>query len=91
MIDIITYIIAMAFGIFLAKKNLLPKRIRKDIGYLQTFALVFLLGVLGYKLGSNSDIISRIYTMGFEAVSITIFTIAFTILTIFLFYRKGDR
>ena len=91
MMDIVIYIVVMGIGIFLAKKNLIPKRMKKDIGYCQTFALVFLLGVLGYKLGSNDDIVKKIGTMGVEAILITLFTIVFTILVIFLVYRKGER
>lgn len=88
---IFLYIVIMLFGIFLARKNLIPEMLKTKIAHLQTAALVFLLGILGYKLGSDSNLLSSIHLLGFQALVIAVFAIIFSILFVFIIYKKGDR
>lgn len=91
MSTIILYVVIMACGLFLARKGIIPERIKPKLGHCQTFALIFLLGVLGYKLGSDKRLLEEIHLIGFQAFSIAVMSVVFSILFVYLFYRKGER
>ena len=91
MSTIILYVIIMALGIFLARKNIIPERLKSKIGHCQTFALIFLLVVLCYKLGSYKVLLVGINFLGLQAFTIAVLSIVFSILLVFLFYKKEDR
>lgn len=88
---IILYIVIMLVGVVLARKKIIPERLKSKISQLQTGALMFLLGVLGYKLGSDNNLFASIHLLGFQALVIAVFTIIFSIIFVFLVYKKGDR
>lgn len=65
---IVLYIVIMLAGVFLARKKIIPERLKSKICQLQTGALMFLLGVLGYKLGSDKNLFASIHLLGFQAL-----------------------
>ena len=91
MSTIILYVIIMTIGIFLARKGIISERIKPKLEHCQTFALIFLLGILGYKLGSDKGLLEKIHFIGIQAFTIAVLSIVFSILLVFVFYKKGDR
>lgn len=90
MTTILLYIVIMGIGIFLARKGFIPNRMKNKLQHFQNFSLMFLLGVLGYKLGSDDKLLADIDKLGVQSVVIAAFSIGFSILFVHIFY-KGDR
>ncbi|WP_432204948.1 LysO family transporter [Cetobacterium somerae] len=89
---ILLYIFIISCGFFLSKYNLIPLKLKIKTSILQTLSLFFLLGVMGYKIGSDDKIISEFPTLGFQALIIAIFSILGSILiTKFLFKKRGEK
>lgn len=88
---ILLYIIIILIGFLIAKKNFIPEKMKDKIGHFQTSALFFLLGFMGYKIGANDNIINNLSQLGLQAIIITIFSIVFSILLVFLVYRGGRK
>lgn len=89
--DILLYVVIMLFGVILAKKKLIPESIKLKLSHLQTISLIFLLFVLGYKLGSDEHLIENIHLLGLQSFIIAVFAMVFTILLVFIVFKKGDR
>ncbi|WP_297596568.1 LysO family transporter [uncultured Cetobacterium sp.] len=87
MIRIILYIAIISFGFVLSKYKIIPLKIKAKTGILQSFSLFFLLGVMGYKIGSDDKIVSEFPSLGFQALIIAIFSIFGSILITKLFFR----
>jgi ABC-type phosphate/phosphonate transport system permease subunit len=88
---ILLYIFIILIGFFIAKKNFIPNNMKSKIGHFQTAALYFLLGFMGYKIGANDNIINNLSQLGVQAIIITAFAILFSILLVFLVYRRGRK
>lgn len=87
---IFLYIAIISFGFFLSKYKVIPLKLKTKTGILQSFSLFFLLGVMGYKIGSDDKIISEFPNLGFQALIIAIFSILGSILiTKFFFHNKN--
>lgn len=88
---ILLYAVIILVGFFIAKKNFIPNTAKSKIGHFQTAALYFLLGFMGYKIGANDNIIKNLSLLGVQAFIITIFAILFSIVLVFLVYRRGRK
>lgn len=88
---IILYILIILIGFFIAKKQIIPNKIKNKIGYLQNFALYFLLCFMGYKIGSDDKIINNISELGVQALTITLFILFSTVLIVSLIYKGGKK
>lgn len=91
MTTILLYIFIILVGFLVAKKRLIPDFLKTKVSHFQTAALFFLLCVMGYKIGSDEKIIANFSQLGFQAIIITIFTISFSIIFVFLFYKGGKK
>lgn len=87
MLRILFYIFIISVGFLLSKFSILPKGIYKKIEKLQSFALFFLLGVMGYKVGSDPSIISNFHRIGLEAFTVSFLTIVFSVFFTYLVFR----
>ena len=79
MLDILIYICIILFAVFLVRKKLFPEKLLKKISLLQSLSLYFLLGAMGYKIGSDDRLISNLHILG-------IFSIVFV-----KFFYWGDK
>jgi len=59
----------------------------KDI---KSLSLYFLLGAMGYKIGSDDRLISNLHILGIKALVISVFAIVFSIVFVKFFYW-GDK
>ncbi len=75
MLRILLYVGIILIGAYLSKKGVIPKRIDKSVGKLQTLSLFFLLGTMGYKIGTDDEIISNLHRIGIESFIIAFFSI----------------
>lgn len=92
MFRILLYIFIITFGFLLSKYHLIPLKLKLKTSFLQTSSLFFLLGVMGYKIGSDEKIIKEFPNLGFQAIIIACFSILGSILiTKIIFKRRGDN
>ena len=75
--------ICLAIGLFFGMKDL-PQRILKGIDSVINFALVVLMLTIGFHIGVNDSVVSKIPSIGFHCVVISLsailFSVAFTVL-----------
>jgi len=62
----------------------------KKISLLQSLSLYFLLGAMGYKIGSDDRLISNLHILGMKALVVSVFAITFSIVFVKIFYW-GDK
>lgn len=88
---ILLYILIIMFGFSLSKYDLISKKIKTSL--FQTLSLLFLLAVMGYKIGSNNKIISEFPKLGFQAFTIAILSVIGSIIVTMICFtkKKGDK
>ncbi|WP_297434851.1 LysO family transporter [uncultured Cetobacterium sp.] len=92
MIRILLYIFIISCGFLLSKYQLIPLKLKMKTAILQSFSLFFLLGVMGYKIGSDNKIIKEFPNLGLQAIVIALFSILGSIFITKVFFRKrGDK
>lgn len=91
MLDILLYISIIFVGFIISKKKLIPKLMLKKIIHFQSASLFILLGFMGYKIGADKKLISSLPNIGLQAFIISIFSIIFSILFVYLFYTRGKK
>lgn len=77
---IVLYVLLIVVGGLLGSKNILPKRLDNRLGSLQSLCLFFLLGVMGYKIGTTKEIFMNFHKIGMSALTISLFSIVFSII-----------
>lgn len=85
---IILYVVIIGIGFILSNKKLIPDFFKRKISLFQTLSLFFLLGIMGYKIGADKEIISNLHKIGFQALLVGSLSIVFSIVITFLFFRK---
>jgi uncharacterized membrane protein YbjE (DUF340 family) len=64
----------------LSFKFINKKRLFDKIAKLQYFSLLFLLFIMGVNIGINKEIISAFYKLGYQALVLAVFSVAFSII-----------
>lgn len=77
---IILYIVIILIGYLIGKKNMFPRKMEHRLTTLQNICLIFLLGVMGYKIGSNDEILKNFHEIGVESLVVASLSIFFSIL-----------
>ncbi|MDK2918525.1 MAG: hypothetical protein PWQ37_1258 [Candidatus Petromonas sp.] len=77
---ILLYITIISLGAFLSYRGLSSEKVLEKLDRIQYLCLLFLLFVMGVKIGINSEIIKAFYKLGYSAVVISFFSIIFSIL-----------
>ncbi|MGL4688390.1 MAG: LysO family transporter [Fusobacteriaceae bacterium] len=80
MLRILLYVGIILIGVYLSKKKLIPEGVDRRTGKLQTLSLFFLLGTMGYKIGTDEAILSNLHRIGLESFIIAFFTILGSVL-----------
>jgi len=84
---LIKYLGILLVGAIFGYKDMIKGKIAHNLDIIQTVCLLFLLFVMGITIGINEEILSNIFTIGIKAWIITIFTIGFSILFVYLVKR----
>lgn len=81
---LIMYLTIIFLGGIIGYKEIVHKNIMKKMNLIQSICLLFLLFIMGIKIGGNEDVTSSFFKLGFQAIIISVFSIALSILFIFL-------
>lgn len=84
MADLALYLGITAVGFFVGGKMKNIKDKLRWTGKMQTLTITLLVLLMGMRMGSNSQIIDNLKNIGLSALVITIFTMAFSIVAIYL-------
>lgn len=77
---ILLYIAIILAGAYLGAGGKMPANIMDKLSRLQFMSLLFMLFVMGINIGVNEDVVNGFYKLGFQAVVLAAFSIAFSIL-----------
>jgi predicted tellurium resistance membrane protein TerC len=94
-IRLLLYIGVILLGAFISYKGKISEKILDKLNIIQTLCLLFLLFIMGIKIGIDEKVISSFFNIGFKAIIMSIFTVGFSILFVFivskLFIRKENK
>ncbi|MFC4803467.1 LysO family transporter [Filifactor villosus] len=84
---ILMYIGIMAVGVLFARSGKIHKKIFEEMEKIQLVCLLFLLFVMGCSVGANKEVMRSFPSLGLKSVAVSVFTISFSILFVFVFNR----
>ncbi|SCG83944.1 hypothetical protein DW1_2380 [Proteiniborus sp. DW1] len=81
-IRLLLYLGILIFGGYFGYKGYGGKNLDSKLGVIQTICLLFLLFIMGLKMGLDEKVISSFLELGFQALVISIFTITFSVILV---------
>ena len=94
-IRLFLYLGILVLGGVIGYKDKVSERLQKNLNTIQNICLLFLLFVMGITIGINDEVISNIFSIGFKAGVISIFTVVFSIISVHLIKKlialESDR
>ncbi|WIV13409.1 LysO family transporter [Proteiniborus sp. MB09-C3] len=81
-VRLLLYLGILIIGGFFGYKDYGGKRLDSKLGTIQTICLLFLLFIMGLRMGLDEKVISSFFELGFQALVISIFTITFSVLLV---------
>lgn len=77
---ILLYVAIILLGAFMGSSGKLSVKFTDKLSKLQFASLLFMLFIMGINIGVNDDVVKGFYKIGFQAVVLAAFSIAFSIL-----------
>ena len=74
------YLGILLIGGIIGYKDLVNEKIQSKLNIIQEICLLFILFVMGITIGINDNVISNLFSIGFKAFIMSIFTVAFSII-----------
>lgn len=84
---LLMYLAVILLGAVVGARAGLSDGFKKGLGSIQTACLIFLLVVMGIKIGMDEQVIQSFLQIGFNAVVMSVFTISFSILAVVMIKR----
>lgn len=92
---LILYLGILALGGLIGYKDKVSEKLQDNLNTIQNICLLFLLFVMGITIGINNEVISNIFSIGFKAGIISIFTVSFSVIFVRLIRKfivlEGDK
>ncbi|MCT4565373.1 MAG: LysO family transporter [Maledivibacter sp.] len=77
---ILLYIVIISIGALMGYKDIISEKVFSKTSSIQYMCLLFLLFIMGIKIGINKEVLLSFHRLGFNAVIISIFSIVFSVL-----------
>lgn len=94
-VSLLMYLGILALGAVIGYKDKVSEKIQNNLNTIQSICLLFLLFVMGITIGINEEVISNIFSIGFKAGIISIFTVLFSIIAVIIVKKfvalEGDK
>ncbi|HZK33317.1 MAG TPA: LysO family transporter [Tissierellaceae bacterium] len=87
---LLLYLGVLLIGGIIGGRVKIIENIDKNLGKIQNISLLFLLFVMGVSIGINDKIISNLLSIGFKAGIISIFTIIFSIISVYIVKKLAN-
>ncbi|KAB3527615.1 LysO family transporter [Alkaliphilus serpentinus] len=78
--NILLYLLILILGAIIGLKGKLKGNIKNRIATVQNLALLFLLFIMGVKIGLEKEILLSLNTIGFQGLILALFSIIFSVL-----------
>lgn len=78
------YLGILVVGGIIGYKDKVSEKLQANLNTIQNICLLFLLFVMGMTIGINDEVISNLLSIGFKAGIISIFTVSFSIIFVYL-------
>lgn len=93
---LILYLSIMLIGALIGYKDILHKKFLDKLISIQSISILILLFVMGIKIGGDKQVISSFFTLGYQALIFSIFSIALSIIFVmlikrFIIYKEDDE
>lgn len=85
---LLLYLGILGIGGMVGNRYQLNEKSLSRLSLIQSLCLLFLLFIMGVKTGLDKDIIESFLNIGFKALFISIFTISFSVLGVYLVKRQ---
>ncbi len=89
--NILLYLLIIIIGAIIGYRDLIKPGLMKHLGKLQNFSLLFLLLIMGIKIGLDKDTIKYFGLIGFQAITLAVFSIIFSIAAVRLVAKHVMR
>lgn len=76
---LILYLALLIIGGMIGYKNLMGEKFNSKLGIIQNICLLFLLFIMGIRIGLDDKVISSFFTIGIKALFLAVFSIVFSI------------
>lgn len=81
---LLLYLGILILGAYIGFKDKISEKLKSQLNNIQNICLLFLLFIMGVKIGIDENVIASFFTIGLKAIIISIFTVSFSILGVFL-------
>lgn len=81
------YLGILVLGGIIGYKDKVSENLQANLNTIQNICLLFLLFVMGMTIGINDEVISNLLSIGFKAGIISLFTVSFSIIFVYLVKR----
>lgn len=81
---LLLYLGILILGAYIGFKDKISDKLKGQLNNIQNICLLFLLFIMGIKIGIDENVISSFFNIGLKALVISIFTVSFSILGVFL-------
>lgn len=81
------YLGILVLGGIIGYKDKVSEKLQANLNTIQNICLLFLLFVMGMTIGINDEVISNLLSIGFKAGIISLFTVSFSIIFVYLVKR----
>lgn len=92
---LLLYLGILILGAYIGFKDKISKKLKNQLNNIQNICLLFLLFIMGIKIGIDENVINSFFTIGLKAIIISFFTVGFSILGVFLVRKfilgKSDK
>lgn len=78
------YLGILVLGGIIGYKDKVSEKLQANLNTIQNICLLFLLFVMGMTIGINDEVISNLLSIGFKAGIISLFTVSFSIIFVYL-------
>lgn len=79
---LVMYLGILILGGVIGYTDKIGKRLEANLDKVQNICLLFLLFVMGITIGINKEVISNLFSIGFKAGVISLFTVSFSIICV---------
>ena len=81
---LLMYLGIIVLGGLIGAKVKLKEKFIKRLGSLQTACLLFLLFIMGVKIGLDDKVINSFLSIGLNAIIMSIFTVGFSVIFVYI-------
>ncbi|SHH60654.1 LysO family transporter [Sporanaerobacter acetigenes] len=78
-VRLILYLALLIIGGMIGYKDLISEKFNSKLGIIQNICLLFLLFIMGIRIGLDDKVISSFFTIGAKALLLAVFSIVFSV------------